>query len=157
MDEAYALYNVLKEIFLLLDDGDRRLLADFDLTVPRFYALRHLGAQPGLSVSRLSDLMFCDKSNITRLVQGLEADNLVRRRRHETDGRIHCLYLTSEGEELHHRVFRVHNEHNKRRFDSSLGSRERATLLDSLEKVKQTLHDDLEESQARIELLSHNV
>jgi DNA-binding MarR family transcriptional regulator len=145
MDEANALYNVLKEIFLLLDDGDRHLLADFNLTVPRFYALFHLGAHPGLSVSELSDLMFCDKSNVTRLVQGLEVENLVRRRRHESDGRVHRLFLTSEGEALRRQALAIHSKHNEQRFDSPLGSRERATLLSSLEKVKSTLQVNLQE------------
>ena len=116
MDGENALYNVLKEIFLLLDDGDRRLLADFDLTVPRFYALFHLGANPGLSISELSDLMFCDKSNITRLVKSLEADDLVERRRHETDGRVRCLFLTPEGDNLRRNALALHNKHNELRF-----------------------------------------
>lgn len=145
MDEANALYNILKEIFLLLDDGDRRLLAEFDLTVPRFYALLHLGTHPGLSISELSDLMFCDKSNITRLVQGLESEDLVVRHRHETDGRVHCLFLTAEGRDLRQKVMDVHTEHNEQRFDSSLGSGERAHLLSSLEKVKETLQGHLQQ------------
>lgn len=145
MEEADALYNVLKEIFLLLDDGDRRLLAGFGLTVPRFYALVHLGDNPGLSVSELSDLMLCDKSNITRLVQGMEADDLVQRRRHETDGRVTCLHLTAGGRELRRRALRDHNAHNDRRFDDSLESDEGAALLLSLRKVNETLRNELGE------------
>lgn len=147
MDEANALYNVLKEIFLLLDDGDRRLLAKFDLTVPRFYALFHMGVHPGLSISELSDLMFCDKSNVTRLVQGLEGEDLVVRRPHETDGRIHRLFLTARGRDLRRQVMDIHSKHNAERFDSALGMQERAELLSSLDQVKQTLQVSLQRSQ----------
>lgn len=145
MDEANNLYTVLKEIFLLLDDGDRRLLADFDLTVPRFYALLHLGDHPGLSISELSDLMFCDKSNITRLIKTLEADDLVYRRPHDSDGRVLCLHLTSRGEELREKVLAIHSQRNEMRFSNTLESDERKALLFWLHAVKDSLQLDLEQ------------
>lgn len=144
MDEADNLYTVLKEIFLLLDDGDRRLLADFDLTVPRFYALLHLGDHPGLSISQLSDLMFCDKSNITRLVKTLEADDLVYRQPHHSDGRVLCLHLTPQGKALRQEVLTVHRRRNEKRFNNTLGSEERETLFYWLQDVKNSLQVELE-------------
>lgn len=145
MDEANNLYTVLKEIFLLLDDGDRRLLANFDLTVPRFYALLHLGDNPGLSVSELSDLMFCDKSNVTRLIKTLEADGLVYRLPHDSDGRVLCLYLTPKGEGLRKNVLAAHRDRNERRFNNTLKTEEREKLLFWLQDVKKTLSVDLEQ------------
>src|SRR5690554_4878244 len=129
MDEANTLYTVLKEIFLLLDDGDRRLLANFDLTVPRFYALLHLGEHPGLSISELSDLMFCDKSNITRLVKTLEAEGLVYRQPHDSDGRVLCLHLTPQGKTLREEVLAIHRQRNETRFNNNLGTEEHIKLL----------------------------
>lgn len=41
--------------------------------------------------------MFCDKSNITRLVRALEDEGIVCRRPHESDGRALRLYLTDQG------------------------------------------------------------
>ncbi len=146
MDEADALYNVLKEIFLLLDGGDRRVLVGYNLTLPRFYALIHLGQRPGLSVSELSDRMFCDKSNITRLVQSMEAENLVERQRHDTDGRILCLSLTQHGEELRRQVLEAHRRCNERRFDLFAPPAKQEELLLSLLRLKDTLQVDLEES-----------
>lgn len=145
MEEADNLYTVLKEIFLLLDDGDRRLFADFDLTVPRFYALLHLGEHPGLSVSNLSDLMFCDKSNITRLIKTLEAEGLVYRQAHDSDGRILCLHLTSKGKALRKEVLAAHAERNEKRFNDTLGLEEREKLLLWLHSVKNSLQVDLEQ------------
>lgn len=144
MHEADNLYMVLKEIFLLLDDGDRRLLAGFDLTVPRFYALLHLGEHPGLSISELSDLMFCDKSNITRLVKTLEAENLVYRQRHHSDGRVLCLHLTPQGEALRREVIAVHHRRNEKRFNDTLETKERQKLLYWLQDVKHSLQVELE-------------
>lgn len=143
-EEGTALYTVLKEIFLLLDDGDRRLLSSYNLTVPRFYALIHLGDNPGLSLSELSALMFCDKSNVTRLVQGLEAENLVQRRPHKHDGRITCLSLTSAGEELRHKALTLHHRHNDARFGAVLASEEQKQLQTILKEVRDGLQHDLE-------------
>ncbi|HZD11155.1 MAG TPA: MarR family transcriptional regulator [Candidatus Binatia bacterium] len=148
MEEVNALYTVIKDIFLLLDEGDRHLLEAYGLTVPRFNALMHLGESPGLSVSELSDHMSCDKSNVTRLIQGLEADDLVRRQPHETDGRVLCLHLTGRGEELLGEALERHCRHNERRFDSGLRPAERAALLSSLLKLRDTLQCDLQMSPA---------
>jgi DNA-binding MarR family transcriptional regulator len=100
MSQSFRLYNLLKETFLLLDFGDRLLFEQFDLSVPRTYMLYHIADTPGISPSQLSDRMFCDKSNITRLVQGLETDGLVARRPHEHDGRATRLHLTPAGAAL---------------------------------------------------------
>lgn len=102
------LYDLIKESFLLLDFGDRGLFDQFGLSISRYYALHHIAANPGLSPSRLSQLMFCDKSNITRLLQALEADGHIKRRPHEQDGRIQRLYLTDSGERLHNEACAAH-------------------------------------------------
>lgn len=102
------LYDLIKESFLLLDFGDRLFLERFNLTVPRYYALMHISNEPGLSPSNLSQCMFCDKSNITRLIQGLENDGLVERRPHEHDGRSHRLFLTQVGESLQREASEAH-------------------------------------------------
>ena len=102
------LYDLIKESFLLLDFGDRGLFDQFGLSISRYYALHHIAANPGLSPSRLSQLMFCDKSNITRLLQALESDGYVERRQHEQDGRIQRLYLTERGARLHSEACAAH-------------------------------------------------
>jgi DNA-binding MarR family transcriptional regulator len=110
MSHSFRLYNLLKETFLLLDFGDRQLFEQFHLSIPRTYALYHIASTPGISPSQLSERMFCDKSNITRLVQGLESDGLVIRRPHESDGRATCLHLTPAGAALAARVTVAHEQ-----------------------------------------------
>lgn len=102
------MYDAIKETFLLLDFGDRRFLETYGLTVSRYYALYHIAADPGLSPSRLSDRMFCDKSNITRLLHGLEAEGYVERHAHERDGRLQRLYLSPSGSQLQRQVQAAH-------------------------------------------------
>ncbi|MBE2224834.1 MAG: MarR family transcriptional regulator [Anaerolineae bacterium] len=116
MADATLIYNLLKEIFFLIDDGDRHLFSQYNLSVPRFYILWHLGNEPGISSQRLSELMICDKSNITRLSKGLEADGLVVRQPHESDGRALRLYLTEMGEAVREQSLATHLAYNDQRF-----------------------------------------
>lgn len=143
MADPTDIYSLLKEIFLLLDDGDRRLFDRFSLTVPRFYVLFHLGEEPGISVSQLSRLMFCDKSNITRLIHGLQSEGLVTRRAHESDGRVLRLFLTQQGEELRSEVVAAHKAANQRRIGQNLTEREQGELLQFLDKLRANLQSDL--------------
>lgn len=127
------LYDLIKESFLLLDFGDRTLFDHYGLSVARYYTLHHIAVEPGLSPSRLSQLMFCDKSNITRLIQGLEADGCVERRPHERDARVQRLYLTDKGSRLHTEVCAAHVCFIERRL---------ATLSDpTSEQLEATLAD----------------
>lgn len=116
MADNLQLYDLIKESFLLLDFGDRLLFEHHGLTVSRYYVLHHIAAEPGITPSRLSQLMFCDKSNITRLVQGLAAEGVIERRPHEHDGRAQRLYLTAVGARLHCEVAAAHMELIERRL-----------------------------------------
>lgn len=116
MEGSEFLYYLLKETLLLLDLGDRSLFDQFTVTVPRYYALSHIAEQPGISPSQLSQIMFCDKSNITRLLHGLETDGLVIRLSHETDGRTKRLYLTEAGAALYGQVSALHRRDVADRF-----------------------------------------
>jgi DNA-binding MarR family transcriptional regulator len=142
MEEAYSLYSLLKESFLLLDFGDRQLFEQFGLTVPRYYALHHIAGSPGTSPSHLSHLMFCDKSNITRLLQSLEADGYIERRSHEHDGRVQRLFLTELGADLQHRVATAHTAYVEHRL-CELPFSERGRLAATLESLNRSLSRDL--------------
>jgi DNA-binding MarR family transcriptional regulator len=121
MDENEKLYNLLKETFILLDDGDRRLFGEYSLTPPRFYTLSHIAEEPGLSSSRLSDRLLCDKSNVTRIVKGLESEGYIERKPHETDGRALRLYLTEKGTAVLQKVQIAHTNYNTHRLTSLAG------------------------------------
>ena len=142
MNEKEMLYNLLKETFILLDDGDRRLFGDYKLTPPRFYALTHINEEPGLSSSKLSDRLLCDKSNVTRIVKGLETEGLIIRRQHETDGRALRLYLTESGKEALAKVQQAHQTFNNQRLDC-LDNLSQGSLLQNLTKLNESLLSSL--------------
>jgi len=143
MTNPQKLYGLINEIYLILDDGDRRLLNDFNLSSTRFYALVHIGEQPGISSSQLSQLLICDKSNATRVIKGLEAEGLVIRQPHETDGRSLRLYLTETGQALRDQAIEAHQRYNHNRF-VELPPDEQESLTEGLQILKRSLRHSLD-------------
>jgi DNA-binding MarR family transcriptional regulator len=142
MADPDRFYTLLKDLFFILDEGDRTLLLRFGLTVPRYYALVHIGEEPGLSSSQLSDLMLCDKSNISRIIKSMEAEGLVTRQAHESDGRASRLYLSSQGHALCEEAKAAHTAYNRQRF-SCIGDIQQDNLHDELLQLKEGLRDQL--------------
>jgi DNA-binding MarR family transcriptional regulator len=71
--------DFLSQSFLELDEGERQLMKHFCLTLTQFWALVHLKDEEGRSLSELADLLICDKSNVTSLVDRLEKSGLAER------------------------------------------------------------------------------
>jgi DNA-binding MarR family transcriptional regulator len=149
MSDSLRLYNLLKETFILLDFGDRRLFEQFDLSIPRTYALYHIAHTPGISPSQLSERMFCDKSNITRLVQGLESEGLVTRQPHAHDGRAICLHLTPAGAALSARVGAAHEQAVEARL-AGITPPSTEHLIQTLTRLNQALGQGLAPESARM-------
>ena len=137
------LYNLLKEAFLLLDFGDRQLFTRYNLTAPRFYALFHITQEPGISLTQLSNRMFCDKSNATRIVKGLEAEGYVNREPHETDGRSLRLFLTPDGTAVCQKVIAAHQKFNQTRLDC-ISEIAQGNLINGLTLLNQQLQKALD-------------
>lgn len=150
VDKVEQLYNTLKETFLLLDDGDRHLLNEYNLSPSRFFAMVHISEKPGLSSSELSDRLLCDKSNVTRIVRGLEQQGFIERHPHETDGRTLRLYLTTKGLETCTQIQIQLKHYNETRLNN-LGSLTQEHLLETLAALNKALQTDLAAKQ-----ISHN-
>jgi DNA-binding MarR family transcriptional regulator len=142
MGDQEKLYNLLKEAFLLLDFGDRQLFTRYNLTAPRFYALFHITQEPGISLTQLSNRMFCDKSNATRIIKGLEAEGYVNRQPHETDGRSLRLFLTDEGTAVCQQVILAHQAYNQDRLNC-ITDIEQGDLVQGLARLNQRLQESL--------------
>lgn len=70
-------------------------LAELNLTIPQAMLLRHLG--DALPMNAAAGKLHCDPSNMTGIVDRLEARGLVERRQLGTDRRVKHLVLTEEG------------------------------------------------------------
>lgn len=96
-----AVSQLISKIFIHLDDNDRQLMRKFGLTVTQYWALVHLENEEGRSLSELANLLICDKSYVTSIVDKLEELGLAERKRGKAgDRRYTRVVLTGEGRRL---------------------------------------------------------
>ena len=118
-EEAYL--NLLRTTGVLTADFER-LFKEFGLSEPKYNVLRILrGAKlnnefngDGVPSLEIGDRMITRVPDVTRLVDRLEADGLVRRRRCEEDRRVVWVEITPRGlkrlEEMDGPLTRLHRE-----------------------------------------------
>lgn len=113
-------------------------LAEVGLSLAKLGALRHLllAAEP-LTLSQLAERHCCGKSNVTQLVDRLEADGFVARVSDPDDRRTVRATVTPSGRAAYARASELLAEH-ERSIDASLGSGPRAELARGLRALRQS-------------------
>ena len=107
VQEAWALIG---KLFWEMRPRMIRLAAEFGLSPPQLFALRTLDPDNPISMRELASQLQCDSSNVTGLVDGLEAHGLVERRSAEQDRRVRMLVVTERGAQVRDRLNAVLNE-----------------------------------------------
>ena len=85
-------------------------LAELGVGFAQAHALRMLDPDEPIAMSALAERLFCDASNVTGLVDRLEARGLVERRSAANDRRVKALTLTPGGVALRDQVLAVMSE-----------------------------------------------
>ena len=80
---------------------------EIDISPPQFHALRLLEPGSEIPMRALAESLFCDASNVTGIVDRLEARGLIERRGAEHDRRVKMLALTPEGEVFRERMLEM--------------------------------------------------
>lgn len=136
--------RLISKVFIHLDDIDRQLMRRFGLTITQYWALVHLEDGEGRSLSELANLLICDKSNVTSVVDKLEAMGLAERKRGKAgDRRYTRVVLTPQGHKLRSTVI-VAREHLVKSQLSALSTAELnqlCSLLQNFAGALQTQHD----------------
>ncbi len=125
---------VLRRAQLAAFEVFQRSTAGVDITPPRYTALAIVGANPGLSQSRLGAALGTARSGAMMLTDWLEARGLAERRRLNGDGRAWGLYLTASGKAQLSKIRRRVLAENAR-FADRLAPGELATLKRLLDKL----------------------
>jgi DNA-binding MarR family transcriptional regulator len=89
-------------------DKPRRMaiVTELGLSFQQSMALSRLEPGTALPMSTLATALHCDNSNVTGIVDRLEAAGLAERRPHERDRRVKAVALTPRGEEVRAEVMR---------------------------------------------------
>jgi DNA-binding MarR family transcriptional regulator len=96
-DEAWSL---LAQVFFSNKARFFAIASEYELTPMQAHALRLLEPGTELPMSALADSLHCDASNVTGIVDRLEARGLIERRSAAHDRRVKMLAVTLAGEEL---------------------------------------------------------
>ena len=83
---------------------------NFDVTIEQWSILYHLWKEDGLSQQQLCEASFRDKPSMTRLVDNLEKQSLVKRVASSEDRRINLIFLTTEGLQLQDKLMELANK-----------------------------------------------
>ncbi len=127
-----------EEIVRLLMDVSRTLsshydakLAELHLTLPQAMLLKQLGG--ALPMSEAAGKLHCDPSNVTGIVDRLEARGLIERQHRTTDRRVKHLALTPAGRRLRGKVEKILSAAPG---VSNLAASDQAALLGLLGQIK---------------------
>ena len=102
--EAWALMG---KLFWQMRPRMLAIAGEFGLTPPQMFALRALDPDAPVPMRELALELHCDSSNVTGLVDGLEAHGLVERRAAEHDRRVRMLVVTERGAQVRERINEV--------------------------------------------------
>ncbi len=101
------MYDIENSIGFLLSKGYQRAWAmlreeidQYELTPPQFALLGFLWQADGLTQTELSEKGQIDRTTLGGLIDRLEKNGLVQRRKHPQDRRAYKIYLTGHGREL---------------------------------------------------------
>jgi DNA-binding MarR family transcriptional regulator len=103
-DPAREAWTLMGRFFWGMRPRMLAVATEFGLTPPQMFALRALDPDSPMPMRELATLLHCDSSNVTGLVDGLEAHGLVERRSAEHDRRVRMLVVTERGVQVRDRL-----------------------------------------------------
>jgi DNA-binding MarR family transcriptional regulator len=141
-DPRITAFGLLAETFLGLSHKLERQLAEHDLKPLEFEVILRLGRSPDASL-RMTDLAaqaHITTSGVTRIVDRLEHDGLVRRRACETDRRGSFAQLTEAGRDRLDAILPEHISLIELWFTSRLNDNQLEALLTGLRTIRDAVN-----------------
>lgn len=102
--QAIELDLLLTDLIKRYQFRDRNTICCEDVTVSQCYALKELGQEGSLAMTRLAERMRLTISTLTRIVDQLERKGYAKRRRLPADRRIVHVELTTAGRSVLRRI-----------------------------------------------------
>ncbi len=137
--------NLERNFGFLVNDVARLLRTTFDrrvralgLTRSQWWVLTHLFRQDGITQSDLAEILDIEKATLGRLLDRMEAKDMVRRQTDDNDRRAKRVYLTAEVESSVQTMRTIAAE-MRRDALFGLSRSDREQFVDSLITVKENL------------------
>jgi DNA-binding MarR family transcriptional regulator len=129
--------------FAVIDVLDEELKAACGLSLGWYGVLIHLEDTPeGLRMRDIAERVLHSKSGLTRIVDRMIEEGLVRRERPEHDRRVVLVFLTDKGREVIGPARAAHRDGILRHVVSHMTPDQQQSLLDALEGVRAHLRDE---------------
>ncbi len=130
-----GMFGVLRAVSSMEDFIESRLAA-VGLSIPRLAALQRLAdAGDALPLGQLAERLACVRSNVTQLIDRLEADGFVKRAADPNDKRSRLAVITDAGRRAWQEGVRVQNEVEAHLF-SDLSGEDAVRLARILETLR---------------------
>lgn len=113
-------------------------LRRWQLSVPQFDILAHVGAAEGITQHALAAARLTTKGNLSQLLDHMQRDGIVRRVR---DGRVKRIWLTDAGRQLFEEVVPAHEAFIRAQL-CALAPADQAQLLGLLRTLDRALTPD---------------
>jgi MarR family transcriptional regulator for hemolysin len=135
----------LRNFGFLLKELTRRYVQRFEvrareisLNLAQCKVLARLEKNEGVSQARLAELAEVDAMTMVRILDRMEADELLERRPDPADRRARCLYLTAKAKPLVEQIWKL-SETTREEVFAGISKNERDVFMTVLER----LHDNL--------------
>jgi len=131
----------LRKIDHIIRLKGREILSDFNITIPQFTALQILINNQGMTIGELSQKMALACSTITDLIDRMERNGLVIRKKDENDKRVVRIEVLSKGHEIVDKVLEKRIDYLNTKM-KSLTEEQKVFLSEGLERLYDSMKDD---------------
>ena len=109
-------------------------LSTFGITATQYVILAHLAKEDGLSQTKLGNRLYFDNPTVTGVIDRMERDGLVERRRDPRDRRVINIFLSDRAKGILSDINSIADEVNDRALDSC-SARQKSELIDMLNTI----------------------
>ena len=130
-----SFYDALMHFLALSKQQMVKIAAEHGLTATQGFLLMLSGSDEVRTMNSFGQLLGCDASNITGIVDGLERKGLLARAEHPTDRRIKTVRLLPKGDAIRTAILRQMSDRNQSYILSKLSSTELETFIALIQKI----------------------
>jgi len=107
-----------------------------NITPEQWAVLNILWKEDGRTQKEIAEKVFKDASNLTRMLDLLEKEDLIERRRHENDRRSYRIFLTKKGKDIKKKLIPIWKKSNEDSL-KRLSKKKREMLVDALTVISE--------------------